>query len=240
MNALPRWIRCLARGNARLRPLPGKGRGFGVFTNKDRRCRPLVRVSQKDVQAGLDEDVLVEDDGVIILSELGHRLAAQKGVAESQCASRHREMIEKPFLSETGHLEVQAVNARENPLHPWSQYMDPVEMEAGDRLRADYTLSTLYQRTTQSWDMTFHQDGNSPSHDSMPLAKLQAKDRVMAALSAVGTGMDRLLMAVCIHEETMGAIERRFGWGQRSGKTVLKLALRQLAEHYGMVRKAQF
>jgi len=239
MNALPRWIRCLARDNARMRPLSGRGRGFGVFTNKDRRCRPLVRVSQEDVKAGLAEDVLIEDDGAIILSELGHRLAAQKGVAESQCASQHREMIEKSFLSETGHLEVLAVNTRENPLHPWSQYLDPVEIEAGDKLRADYTLSTLHQRTTQSWDMTIQQGTSSASHDTMPQAKIQAKDRVMAALSAVGTGMDRLLMAVCIHEEAMGAIERRFGWGQRSGKTVLKLALRQLAEHYGMVRKAQ-
>ena len=64
------------------------------------------------------------------------------------------------------------------------------------------------------------------------MAAIAAKDRVMDALDAVGSGMDQLVVAVCIREESLAAVERRFGWAQRSGKTVLKLALQQLARHY--------
>jgi len=242
MSALPRWMRCLTRKNARLLRLPGRGKGYGVFIGKDRRCRPLVRVDNADVRARLSEGILVEIGEAIMLSQSGHCRVAetqenQGREEQSQFANQHRKMTEKPFTMETGKLETHSVNARENPLYPWSKYLDPVEMAAGDQFRSDYTVSSLHQRTTQSWDLTAHHGGSSASYENMPLAKLQAKDRVMAALSAVGSGMDQLLMAVCIHEEKMGAVERRFGWVQRSGKSILKLALRQLAEHYGMVAR---
>ncbi len=56
----------------------------------------------------------------------------------------------------------------------------------------------------------------------------------MAALSALGPGLDDLVFGVCIREYSLDSIERARNWPRRSAKVVLKLALQRLAQHYGL------
>jgi DNA-directed RNA polymerase specialized sigma24 family protein len=62
-----------------------------------------------------------------------------------------------------------------------------------------------------------------------------AKDRIAAALAEVGPGLREILERVCLAETALQAAERELGLPRRSGKTLLKLALRRLAIHYRMV-----
>lgn len=109
------------------------------------------------------------------------------------------------------------------------------QLEAGERLRRDFTLSMLSGRVTTNWD--FNPGGNQnggrrfdPS-DVTDMA-LSARSRMAQALDAVGTGLAGVLTEVCCNHQGLEEIERNFGWPQRSGKVVLQIALDRLAEHY--------
>ena len=110
-----------------------------------------------------------------------------------------------------------------------------MQLEAGERLRRDFTLSALSARVTTNW--AFNPGGGpntgrrfDPS-DVTDMA-LSARIRLAKALEAVGSGLSGVLTEVCCNHRGLEEIERSFGWPQRSGKVVLQIALDRLAEHY--------
>jgi len=54
----PSWLARAARPGCRIAPLPGR-RGYGVFASADRRRRPLARLSESELKAGLADGTLV-------------------------------------------------------------------------------------------------------------------------------------------------------------------------------------
>jgi hypothetical protein len=79
------------------------------------------------------------------------------------------------------------------------------------------------------------QDVASAMSDCVPrLEKEEARRRVGSALAALGAGLADTAQAICCEDETLASLERRMGWSARSAKVVLKIALEQLASHYGL------
>ncbi|MGF1446428.1 MAG: DUF6456 domain-containing protein [Pikeienuella sp.] len=117
-------------------------------------------------------------------------------------------------------------------------FLSPEEVEAGERLRTDFEAAQMGPRVTQDWDAflttcdrgTGGRPGRGPADG--PSA---ARDRVSAALSALGPGLADVALRVCCFVEGLESCERRMGWSARSGKVVLKIALGRLVEHYGMI-----
>ncbi|MGE0211405.1 MAG: DUF6456 domain-containing protein [Parvibaculaceae bacterium] len=145
-----------------------------------------------------------------------------------------------------------ASNDRESPL-AWlrsrkdksgQRLISQEEFEAGERLRADYTLSQLEPRLAMSWDMavTSGARGRSgPRPESLATGEraMAAKQRLFRALDAAGPELSGILLEVCCLERGLEAAERRLGWPQRSGKLILGMALKALARHYGLCRPAE-
>ncbi|WP_339748463.1 DUF6456 domain-containing protein [uncultured Maricaulis sp.] len=237
---LPRWLRHLSRAGAVLKPCSdGSGR-FAVYPAGDRRRRPLARLDTAQLREALARGLLSETDDGIELGADGQAALQREAGGQSgegaDFAAQHREMVDTQILSRGGQMHRVKTNRREGTLGPWAAQLDPLERAAGERFCVDHAQSSLHQHTTRNWSLTAsgRAQGWRGGPEAATLAAIAAKDRVMNALAAVGAGMDQLLMAVCIRGEGIGAVERRFGWAQRSGKTVLKLALQQLARHYGM------
>ncbi len=55
------------------------------------------------------------------------------------------------------------------------------------------------------------------------------------ALADVGPGLREIVERICLLGSALEAAEASLKLPRRAGKTVLKLALQRLAQHYGMV-----
>lgn len=128
------------------------------------------------------------------------------------------------------------VNLAESPL-AWLAargLLNARQIEAGERLRADYEAAQLGARVTMRWEPTpagrGRGGGGAPAEPG--LAQLHAKRRFDAAIAAVGAGLaDILWRVVCAGESVPGA-EKALGWPARAGRLVLGMALDRLADHY--------
>ncbi|MGL4397668.1 MAG: DUF6456 domain-containing protein [Hyphomicrobium sp.] len=112
------------------------------------------------------------------------------------------------------------------------------EFEAGERLRADFTIAQLTPRITSNWSGAMGGSGGRrgvPGH-GVELADhvIAARTRVSHALAAAGPELAGVLIDVCCHLRGLETLEKSAGWPQRSGKIVLQIALRNLARHYGI------
>jgi hypothetical protein len=112
------------------------------------------------------------------------------------------------------------------------------QFEAGERLRADLWLAGMTPRVTSSWSgLPTDRRGGGSAGIGLEMADrlVAARQRVTAALDAVGTELAGILIDVCGHLRGLEEIERCEGWPQRSAKLVLTKALTALARHYGLL-----
>jgi hypothetical protein len=114
------------------------------------------------------------------------------------------------------------------------------QFDAGERLRADFTIAQMTPRVTVNWSA---EGGPSGGRRGAPGAGIELADRVVAAqervrlaLSAVGPEHAGILIDVCCHLRGLEEKERQSGWPPRSARVVLLIALDALARHYGLDR----
>jgi hypothetical protein len=112
------------------------------------------------------------------------------------------------------------------------------QLEAGERLRADFTRAQLMPRTTANWGASVankRRDGGGavPMTDAI----VAARQRVRHALDSAGPEFSGLLLDVCCFLKRLDDVERERCWPARSAKVVLLLGLDRLARHYGYTRE---
>jgi DNA-directed RNA polymerase specialized sigma24 family protein len=116
--------------------------------------------------------------------------------------------------------------------------LDPVERAAGERLAADVEKAGRGGRVTMDWDgfgpRSASRAGTSDGRFLAADAALSARRAVEAALAGLEPDFAALAMAVCCEGIGLAEAERRFGWPARSGRLMLRYALRALARHYGL------
>jgi hypothetical protein len=126
------------------------------------------------------------------------------------------------------------VNLRESPL-AWlasRNFVTGRQLEAGERLRADYERAQLAPSVTMRWDAA-RVDGGGGGFDPST-AQLAARRRFDAAVAAAGPGLTDVLWRVVCAGEGLPAAEKALGWPARAGRVVLTLALDRIASHYGL------
>ncbi|GLI20340.1 hypothetical protein GGQ86_002374 [Xanthobacter flavus] len=112
--------------------------------------------------------------------------------------------------------------------------VDAAQLQAGERLRADFTRANLTPRVTSRWSEVSGA-GTPEAFTDMVLA---AKLRVSRALTAVGPELSGVLLDVCCFLKGLETVERERRWPARTAKVVLCLALDRLASHYGISASA--
>ncbi|HEX8553242.1 MAG TPA: DUF6456 domain-containing protein [Sphingomonas sp.] len=140
-----------------------------------------------------------------------------------------RELVERAMVAGSGRRVT--VNMAESPL-AWlaaRQLVTARQMEAGERLRADYERAALAPNVTMRWQPRV--DGGGVGEDPTA-AQISAKRRFDAAIAAVGPGLADIAWRVVCAGEGLPIAERALGWPARAGRVVLTLALDRLADHY--------
>lgn len=130
------------------------------------------------------------------------------------------------------------VNLAESPLS-WLAargMVDARQLEAGERLRADYERAAIAPGVTMRWDAARVDGGGWRGGAGLDptSAQIAAKRRFDAAIAGVGRGLNDVLWRVVCAGEGLPAAERALHWPARSGRLVLGLALDRLADHYGL------
>lgn len=113
------------------------------------------------------------------------------------------------------------------------------QLQAGERLRAEFTAAQMMPRTTSNWHSPIagrRRDGNAGEH--MTDRMVAARQRIQHALEAAGPEFSGLLLDVCCFLKKLDEVERERRWPARSAKVVLQLALERLARHFGYQRDA--
>jgi hypothetical protein len=118
--------------------------------------------------------------------------------------------------------------------------IEPVQLQAGERLRAEFTRAQLMPLTTSNWSATVA-DGRrgAGAPETFTEAVVAARQRVRRALDAAGPEFSGLLLDVCCFLKGLADVERDRGWPPRSAKVVLQLGLDRLARHYGFSAEAR-
>jgi hypothetical protein len=161
--------------------------------------------------------------------------------------ARHLHLAQRQVDTEFGRTSV-TVDDGESPL-AWlarrrgrdgRALIVPHQLQAGERLRSDFTQAHLMPRTTASWSDPISSgrrggERAASATDTM----VAARQRVHGALDSVGPEFAGLLIDICCFLKGLTDIEHERAWPARSGKVVLQLALDRLARHYGYGAQAR-
>ncbi len=183
----------------------------------------------------------------LLAQDRAERAAARGGEeAVSPFAAQHQDFGDE---AETGQAACEGklrFNLAESPLAILARkknargaaYLTAELVEAGERLREDFEQAQMGPRVAQNWEKFLTtRDRGAFAGGEVSDRTGNARDRVMAALEALGPGLADIVFRVCCFLEGLETAEKRMGWSARSGKVVLKIALHRLAVHYGMLRE---
>ncbi len=121
-----------------------------------------------------------------------------------------------------------------------SPYLHPDFVRAAERLREDFELAQMGTAVAQNWEgfltggVSSGASGGRGASNGQT-APRDARARVSAALTDLGPDLGHIALRVCCYLEGVEEADRRMGWAARSGKVVLRIALRRLARHYDEV-----
>lgn len=125
------------------------------------------------------------------------------------------------------------INLAESPL-TWLHargHLSDRQLDAGERLRADWERAQLAPAVTMRWDPVRIKGGGGTGL-APGERQLAAKARFDGAVAAAGPGLADVLWRVACAGESLPVAEKALAWPARSGKLVLRLALDRVAEFY--------
>jgi hypothetical protein len=190
--------------------------------------------------------VALGDNGRLELTAAGRahqaRAAAERTIVPvDKFRAQHLALAKSRVGTDDGEQPVITDNA-ESPLvwlarrksQDGRPHIKPVHLQAGERLRSDFTSAQLMPQTTSNWaaNVTSGQRGLGPTTYSDVV--VAARQRVRRALSSVGPEFAGLLLDICCFLKRLEDVERERRWPPRSAKVVLQLGLDRLARHYGL------
>jgi hypothetical protein len=175
--------------------------------------------------------------------------AAEQEPIVDRFRAQHLVLMQRQVMTEDGRTNV-VVDETESPLS-WlasrrgrdgRALIEAHQLEAGERLRADFTRANLMPRITSDWSNPSSVGRRARSGERADLLTdtiVASRQRVNQKVDAVGPEFAGLLVDVCCFLKGLEAIERERAWPSRSGKVVLQLALDRLARHYGYAARAR-
>ena len=211
---------------------------------------PDVRGAAGNVNRLIAADLLRRDiDGALAVTEAGRAYLRRRALQDSAIGpfrAQHLGLARRLVETPQGHADV-LFDESESPL-AWlarrkgrdgEALILDVQLQAGERLRGDFTRAQLTPRVTASWDTSIAHGRRGQGGGTLTDVVIAARERLHRALDAVGPEFAGLLLDVCCFLKRLEDIERERSWPQRCAKVVLQLGLDRLARHYGLAEQAR-
>jgi hypothetical protein len=114
-----------------------------------------------------------------------------------------------------------------------SAFLEPHQVEAGERVRLWAEKARLSPRLTMSYSAA-HVAGGSPGQRGGEIGDMaaDASKRLNALWDLLPRDCAGVVMDVCVFEKGLQQIEAERGWPRRSAKLVLRIGLEQLAGQF--------
>ena len=181
-------------------------------------------------------------DGLVALPERGRRSTDGQASSPGALSPARREEVTRMMDGPVGRERV-IINRAESPLTQIAARRDrngrpflcQSEVDAGERLRADYEQASIAPRLGINWEQPISKGraGAARVHGlEMSEAVLAARQRVEMAVEGVGPELAGILIDICCFLKGLERVEAERGWPARSAKIVLRTALRALDRHY--------
>ena len=245
----PRLLRRLAEAGAFLAIAPNMDKAAVMRAMPDGRLMRMAVVDRALAQAfALKEWIALRaEQGKVATyaltqagrAELKTRLAAGYGLSE---AAARFATGQGDWNDPEPHSRRVRYNLAESPVavlgrrrdKDGAPYLAPEFIRAAERLREDFELAQMGPNVTQNWESFLTARAARGGGDG-PLAPRDARARVALALADLGPDLGHIALRVCCYLEGVEEAEQRMGWAARSGKVVLRIALRRLARHFDEV-----
>jgi len=247
-KALAALVGFLARGTATLRSTPNPQRPATVeLVRGDATAR---KVDARIFKAALERGLIVVDPARAQSAQTAQtctatpegRAALKRWLSDPESAFQDQHRTLAPG-SDPDHGALR-INQDESPLAALARirgrggavFLEPAQVEAGERLRADFTRGQMQPSLGQSWEpvRTGRQPGLAGGAADLTDSAMAARLRVDAAMADVGPELSGVLLDVCCFLKRLSEVERERQWPARSAKLMLRTALAALARHYAM------
>lgn len=210
---------------------------YPAFPRGDRRKRPVFWIEQVML------DRLVKLGGIVVRARKGQISEPMKARFNGlQGCGAHTDFEDKEIYTPQGSVRKTRINHRVSPLRSLARkcdaagrpFLSNAQVEAGEQFAKDYHLGGLGFTPTQNYERT----GGSGvfRHNSVEnavISRMDRRKRVSEAISCLGTGLDKAVIAVCCDSLSTVELEQNERWAKNSGLTVLILALDRLVSFYG-------
>lgn len=245
-DALLLMLARLARKGARLAPLDqDHAQGYALLGPPGRPRRKVRRGTSPDLYgADLVSEALRRGHLVYLADGVPElRLSEAGAIAIARGAPRRMPSPQAPAARQAAPVrrtiaESTIARLRRTRGPDGTALISSAEAEAAERLAADFEKGRMGPRVTASYDPAAISDkrrhASGPFGPDVAEARAMAQHRVRKALQAAGGELANVLLDVCCLDRRLEDVERARGWPQRSGRLVLRIALRALARHYGI------
>jgi len=233
---LIRLLSFLARGDARLEQAGKKGSCLIQAGDRGTIAIPdetLAEVTKRGLATMSGDEIAITPAGLSFV--------ARAGASGDRFQAQHRERDVRT-LEVGGANELVEINLRESPLASLGQrksrdgsaFLSAPELQAGERLRADYNFGQIMPRMSANWEAAVSAGRRGGGNTKAELSDnaLAARQRVNAAIEAVGPELSGVLVDVCCFLKGLEQVETERSWPRRSAKLMLKTALGILDRHY--------
>lgn len=154
-----------------------------------------------------------------------------------------RMMVQKEVRERTANGQPRVYGGRVKDQTPIDRYflrgqLDPdkqrnyILFQAAERLRTDFYYSGLQAHTTSSFEPRV----SSGIVDKTANLRVDCLKKYKTAVNSISQTLRPVLIRVCLDEEAANTWAIHNGQSSESGIVVLRLALQELAHHYGLIK----
>lgn len=210
---------------------------YPAFPRGDRRKRPVFWIEKFMLERLEQMGAVKRHEGkASVTAATCARFSVDQG------AGAHGDMEEREIYMPDGTARPARINHRTSALRSLARRCDAsgqpllsnAQVEAGEQFAKDYTLGGLGFTATQNYDAA-GVDGafRADAQENAIISRMDRRKRVSEAISCLGPGLDRAVIAVCCDGSSTEQLERTEKWIKNSGRTILMLGLDRLVAFYG-------